>query len=388
MVAMMILVILGGGVMTSFWIFFRTYETDRDYTEAREEIEYAFQLLGHDFTNISLGMPNNKVGSGDFSEAFRGIDTAADASGKSPIMYFMGARLARWGGPILLRWHPSGNPDYFNDSHKVTATVNYGGRNVYIGNELIYATAIPAMVEKGGTRSVIKMRPNVNVGRRTKGEQLTIPLLQGKEAVDALLNYRDDGRTAGIANGRDSQRSPRSWIVLPGLQIPLLIQGWNVNGTVVGDPPDVNNALKVTIAPYSDPAGDIEHVGMLGGLEEIYLVKAARIFVNGNRQLVQEIYGDNFANVSGETSVGSTLNFLAENIGGAVFIFDPAARTLTMHLAAMGADPHPERGAAGVQPATWPIISSDSTVNNNIVLSGDILERRLVVGSRTWRIRN
>lgn len=386
MVAMMVLFLLGGAVITSFWVFVRSYETDRDYTEAREEIEYTFQRLGRDFTNISLGMPNNKVGSGDFSEAFRGVD-----DNRSPIMFFMGHKFARWGGPILLRWHPSDDPDYFNDNPgnpKVQEPVSYDSKNVYVGNELIYATAIPAMVEKGGVRSVIKMQPNVNIGRRVQGDTLTIPLLQGEEAIDALLAYRDEGRDAGIVLGRDNQRSPRSWIVLPGLQIPLLIEGWSKGNAVTGEAPEVGNALRAIIAPYSDPDGDIEHIGMLGGLEEVYLVKVARIFVNGSRQLVQEIYGDDFAETIGDMSRDSTLNFLAENIAGAVFIFDPEARTLTMHLAAMGTAADPAQGAARVQPAAWPVISSDSTVNDNITLPDDILDHRLVVGSRTWRIRN
>lgn len=380
MVAMVIMFLIGGTAITSFWIFWSAYQTDRDYVEAREEMEFTFQLIGRDFTNISLGMPNNKAGSGDFSETFRGA-----TSNDSPIMHFMGRAGESWGGPIMLRWHPSGGPDYFDESHVVKNTVTLGSNDVYIGDELMYATAIPALTGSGTNRSVLKV-DKTNVGKFNNGNNLVFPIIQ-TGGVDTLVGYRDEGRLAGIVAGNTTQRSARAWVVLPGLQIPLRVNGWVTgSGTSVGNSSSAtNNTLTLSIAPFST----LEHVGMLGGFEEIHLVKAARVFVNSNHQLVQEIYGDNFNDApTAETATSSTLRLLAENVAGVVFIFDPSGRALTMHIATMGAEVHPERGAAHTQPATWPVVDGNPTVNNKIALSGDVLQRRLVVGSRTWRIRN
>ena len=378
MVAMMVLFLIGGTALISFWVFWGAHQMDSDYVQAREEIEYAFQVLGRDFTNISLGMPNNREGNGNFSEAFRGID-----EDNSPIMFFMGEDGADWGGPILLRWHPASNmPEYFDSGrirHAVTETVNHGGNDVFIGDELIYTAAIPATSLTPGTSvtgSILKVNaptPAPNNEEPLQGILFTFPLIQTNGVTD-LNNYTDEGRPAAIINDSLSQRNPRSWVTFPGLALPLLVRGWNTG----------SNTLQLVVAPHSRKA-NLPHGG-ISGFEEIYLVKAARVFVNGRNQLVQEIYGDDFNDSPAlETAASSFVRILAENIAGVVFMFDPAGRTLTMHIAAMGVSPRPATGAAVVQPPNWPIVSEDA---NNSLLSDDALERRIVVGNRTWRIRN
>ena len=386
LISVMIIFIIGATAMTMFWVIWASYWGDRDYIDAREEVEFAFQLLARDMTNISLGMPNNREGSGDFSESFRG-DGGNDAN--SPIMFFMGQDGAEWGGPILLRWHPDGNPDYFNNSHRVTTTINYANNDVYVGNELIYATAIPATFTMGGVRSTLKVSAD-NVGNFSNGDTRTFTILQ-EEGVENLVAYNagiDDGRHAEIIAGNTTQRNPNSWLVLPGLQLPLRIDGWRINSSSsAGAAPAIDNSLQLTVAPNSS----LPLTGTLGGLEEIYLVKAARIFVNENRQLVQEIYGENFDDVpsGSETATRSTVRRLADNVADVVFIFDPAMRTLTMHIAVFGNEVEPigGGGARGVQPALWPV-TGDTATDDNIALPDELLQRRIVIGSRTWRIRN
>ena len=376
-VAMMVFFLIGGTALISFWIFWSAHQMDRDYVQAREEIEYAFQVLGRDFTNISLGMPNNREGNGNFSEAFRGID-----EDNSPIMFFMGEDGADWGGPILLRWHPTSNmPEYFDGGrirHAVTETVNHGGNDVFIGDELIYAAAIPAtsLTSSGASvnGSILKVDDAMLSGERDvpiNGRQFPFTLIQTNGVTD-LVNYTEEGRHAGIINDSLSQRNPRSWVTFPGLALPLRVRGWDTG----------SNTLQLAVAPNSRK----ELFGILSGFEEIYLVKAARVFVNSQNQLVQEIYGDDFNDSPAfETAVSSFVRILAENIASVVFMFDPAGRTLTMYVAAMGVSPNPATGAAIVQPPNWPIVSEDA---NNSLLPDDTLERRIVVGSRTWRVRN
>ena len=365
--AVMIFVILGGAVITSFWLFWNAYYSDRDYVTAREEIEYAFQILGRDVTNISVGMPNNRSTSGDFSESFRGSDSMAGNPGDSdyPIMFYMGEQNAAWGGPIAMT---SDNTDW------VTETVKYSNTDVYAGAEMVYATGIPVWGEHNGMRSVLKVDAT-NSNRYVSGNTNITFTLQQDNGVRQLQDHREDRREAGVRIGPTND--PRSWMLLPGLQLPLLVTGLDIGA----------NTVTAQIAPHSK----LSLAGTLGGFEEIYLIKAARVFVNENHQLVQEIFGEdisNFGNGTIETSSTSTVRILAENIAGVAFFFDPAGRTLTMHIAAFGSQLDPTGGGAGgVQPAGWPL-TDDSTVNSRISLPTELLNRRIVLGSRVWRIRN
>ena len=367
MTAVMIFVILGGAIITSFWLFWNTYYSDRDYVNAREEIEYAFQVLGRDVTNISVGMPNNRSTSGDFSESFRGSDPAAGnpGDGDYPIMFYMGEQNTAWGGPIAMT---SDNTDW------VTETVKYSGTDVYAGAEMVYVAGIPAWGEHNGVRSVLKVDATNSDRYVSSNTDITFTLQQDN-GVRQLQDYREEGRAAGVRAA--SANDPRSWMLLPGLQLPLLVTGLDTGA----------NTLTARIAPYSK----LSRAGTLGGFEEIYLVKAARVFVNENRQLVQEIFGEdigNFGSGTAEASPTSTVRILAENIARVAFFFDPAGRTLTMHIAAFGSQLDPTGGGAGgVQPTGWPL-TDDSTVNSRISLPTELLNRRIVLGSRVWRIRN
>ena len=111
--------------------------------------------------------------------------------------------------------------------------------------------------------------------------------------------------------------------------------------------------------------------GILYGYEEIHRVRAARLYADtAKKQLIQEVYDDKADNPK--------TNILARSIAAVRFKFDPAARLLTMYVAGIGSQVG-GIAATGV-PANWPGSKNDFTP--------DDLQRRILVESITWRIRN
>ena len=385
LITMLILLVIGAAVLTAFWVFWGAYYTNRDHTDAREEMEYAFQILGADITNVGLGMPNNKRGDGDFSEAFRG--SGNPALGNSPVMWIMGERGKAWGGPIMLRWHPEDDAtDYGNEDRKVRETVAYGDRQVYVGNELFYTLSVPVAVTDGAEPSVLKVGDG-RTGRFQRGDIAVFTPLQ-ENGVRALVDFNDGGRPAGIVAGNDTQRSVRSWLAIPGLNVPLLVEGWIDDvGVSEGNPApsSPNNSLTLRLAPWSG----VNLAGVLGGYEELRAVKSVRVFRNARGELVQEVFGDDYEpGGDAPTSPSSYTQVIANGVSGVVFVFDPVGRTLEMHLATRGYEGEPATGGAGgVQPPAWPV-TGDASVNGKIALPDEDLGRRILTGSRIWRIRN
>jgi hypothetical protein len=131
------------------------------------------------------------------------------------------------------------------------------------------------------------------------------------------------------------------------------------------------NYIDLRLAPYSTK--DMQ--GILGGYEELYVIQACRLYVNTDRELVQEIFGSDYTS---NVATANTIEILARNVAGMFFRFDQENRLLTMYLAIMGEEINPVSGA-GVPPA-WPSFAPP--------LPPEVRRRRVEAQSMTWRIRN
>ena len=67
LIALIIVGIVGGSIFVALYSFFESYGHTEDYATAREEIEGAFQDLSLTFSNVGMGMPNNRDGRGSFA---------------------------------------------------------------------------------------------------------------------------------------------------------------------------------------------------------------------------------------------------------------------------------------------------------------------------------
>lgn len=382
LITLLILAAFGGVAVAALWMFIGGYSQSSDYVTARQELEMAFQRVGDEITNIALGMPNNRQGDGDFAESFR---AASSPESRSPVMGMMGRMGEAWGGPLTLRLHPDDDaPDYANESLIVKKTLSYGSANVYVGDELLYAWAVPATIGSGRDAARIKVG-NQQVGEFSQGDARVFTVDQ-PGALQALADFRYKYRPAGIVAGNGTPVSPRSWIVFPGLHVPLLIEGWrDAAGNTRGGPEATSgvNTLTLRMAPGSR----IKFNSFLSGFEEIHLVQACRIYVNKEGDLVQETYnGDYRTTGKAPNAAGSHVDTLAHNVANVCFMFEPEGRLLTMYLAVRGGDADPIGGGGGA-PSGWPSVPDPET-NSKIRLPVDDSSRRVLIGSRTWRIRN
>ncbi len=381
LISVVIMTLLGGAAIASFWLLLGVFSQTEDRTGAREEIEFVFQTIGREVTNISLGMPNNRGGKGTFAESFRGRNG-------SPIMAQMGNLNEDWGGPVTIGLQPPLTGNNYGDAGKVKTRVSFNGSQVAIGTVLFYAWGVPMTTTISNVTSVLKANSK-NWGpfgtNGTAPETLVFELVQA-QGVQALIDFQYDGRPSGIVAGNNSQVAMRSWVVFPTLRIPMIVEGWVTHAGATGGAPLAGsppNSVTMTAAPGSRKALS----GFLSGFDEFHSVQACRIFLNDRAELVQEIYGSNFLPDSGAVfSKSSTVKVLAHNIAGVCFVYDSERRLLTMYIAARGVTSLDEEDR-NAQPHSWPVVS-DQDVNNRIKLSSDDMTYRVLVESKTWRIRN
>ena len=353
--------ILGGVAVAALWLFSGIFSQTDDYTSARQDTEYVFQTIGRQFSNIGLGMPNNRSQEGTFAASFRGL------GGSHPVMEQMGDRAGNnieWGGPVALGKVNLGN--VYDGSYMVQSTTTMpDGRDVYVGPELFYAWAVPTgvMVRAQRTDPLDAAKRTGWVGKVGTSQDITFEMLE-PGGVASLIGFEYDRQPAGIVAGNGINM--RSWIVFPTFRIPMLVR--NIDAA--------NNRIRVTVAPGSDSRhyNPLVLEGMLAGFEEIHMPQAARIYVRDN-QLIQEIFRDNFLSAS-----NSVRNVLARNVLAVYFKFDPEARLLTMYIAMRGSDPLPVGKKPGM-PEKWPSFAAS-------VLDSKDLRYRILVESMTWRIRN
>lgn len=394
-IAMVVVMMIGVVVFTSLFLFFNSYAQSRDYVVAREAMEFAFWNIDKEFTNIGLGLPNNRTGNSDFSNAFR---AKASPATYSPLMYHMGAvTSADWGGPIMLAKRKNdGEPNYTDtvpgNTYKVATTVTYEGAEVYAGNEILYTWTEPVFVGTGADRTPVKV-DNTNVGRAETDELFVFPLLRSTDApLDALINFRfpDSNTPAGIAHhSGTSELGTRNWVAFPNFHLPLRVEGWETStGTKVGTVG--GSSVKCSLTLRTAPGATLDLASYLSGFEEVRLVKSARIFLNKEGQLLQEIYGDSFATNTGDASVGrrssaSIIRLLAEDVADVRFIYNKELRSLTMFLAMAGHHENLTRqNRSAFSADSWPNITGMDPLPAEY---GDG-RRRVIVGQRTWRIRN
>lgn len=356
LITIVISVIIGGVAVTALWLFLGTYTQSNEYAVAREELEFAYQMMGKEITNIAHGLPNNKSDEndkkGDFSESFKGNPTI----NSHPVMYYMGELGEPWGGPILL----------LKSGDKVEDTDDLDDdTEVYAGNEIYYTWSMPVTIKKG-TETVNLKVSEQHDGTFTSGfPGKTFTLLQD-DGVDYLVNYKFRGEDAGVLLGDTSQRNPRSWVTFPGLHVPMLVT--NLNSAA--------NTITLAMAPYSS----MSFTGFLAGLEDVCIIRTSHVYVNERHELIHELVFDGSYDGSSYTPTSVSRMVLANNVVGACFTFDRKGRALTAYLA-IKCDERNSKAATGAQPIGWPNLA-------DFRLDPDDLNYRIVMESRTWRIRN
>jgi prepilin-type N-terminal cleavage/methylation domain-containing protein len=343
LISMVIVAILGGAVVMVLWVFFNVFSQTEDYGSSRQEIEFAIQVLGREITNVSLGMPNNKLGNGQdsFAESFRRSETPSEMN---PIMEQMGDSSLmnrEWGGPITLA--SGDNP--LSLANKVKDTTKVNGVDEYVGTCLYYAWGVPTGLRVNKDQT----------GEFRSGESRTFTILE-PDGVDRLRSFQYEGRAVGILDAAEGKNSARCWMLFPTLRVPMLIRSIS------------RNTVTVELMPSVVGRG-----GHLGGLEEIYLAQVRRLYVNEAKELVQEDMGGDFTDASTRNS-----RVLAHNIAAVGFTYDRASRVLSMYIAARGANP--TATSANGNPAGWP--------EEFPPLSAEDLRYRIVVENLAWRIRN
>lgn len=371
LIAVIITTLLGGIAVTVMWLFFGTFSQVDDHSSSTQEMEFAFQVLGRQFTHIALGMPNSRVASvspdlalSTFSESFR-TNTGA---GNHPIMELMGRfpHPGRNSGPLVIgkaHTYKPGEAGWIVDQETTLGTATG-----FSGPTLYYTWAVP-MTSGGSTLKVD--RSAARTGWQN-GEAGTFTLLQ-PGGVTGMVNFHSDGVPAGVTSSGDFDT--RSWIVFPTLRIPMLVTGIH----------EAQNRITVVLAPGIRATTNLTMTGTLGGLEDIHLVRSARVYVNDRKELVQEFYeGQDYTTTPGRREV------LAHNISSVFFFYDPARRLLTMYVAARGS----ERQSSALSAGLWPPSSEDfggagwPDTFSEIRLSSEDSQYRVLVGERTWRIRN
>jgi hypothetical protein len=341
----------------------KAYEQTDDHITASYEMEYAWNELRPQFTNIGLGMPNNSALTGSFNISFTG--PGAD----QPIMAYMGdiTRTNKdWGGPVTLGIRGAHN-DPTNSDNMVTARNTDG---VFAGEELFYAWAVPTneRLAKSSEWSAIGSATSFSSGNADS--EIAFRFLDTGDSITRLKSFSYNGRHIGIS---DDNRGADigSWILFPSFKIPLLIDSIGVE------------TLTVRVSPYSffntsltaPRSNSVNLEGTMNGLEEIHLLQAACLFTENGR-LVQRIYGKSISDFTDKV--------LAVNVLGTYFVFDDVRRLLTVYIAARGNSrsvvPHDAN-------SNYLALRLPDFVPGNFIASAD-MGFRILVESVTWRIRN
>jgi hypothetical protein len=345
---MAIVAILGGAIITIWWVFFDVFSQTEDYGGTRQEVEFIIQVLGREITNVSLGMPNNKLGNGrdSFAEAFRRSDVFSEMN---PIMEQMGDSSLtnrEWGGPITL----ASSDDPPSVANKIQHTTIVNGVDVYVGTCLYYAWGVPTGLRVNKDQT----------GEFKSGQSRTFTIIE-PDGMERLRAFQYEGRASGILDVTEGKNSARCWMLFPTLRIPMLIRSIS------------ENTVTVELTPSITGRG-----GHLGGLEEIYLTQVRRLYVNSAKELVQEDMGGDFMDASTRNP-----RVLARNIAAVGFTYDRSTRIVSMYIAVRGANPKTiSVSVNGVYdgPTGWP--------EEFPPLSAEDLQYRIVVENLVWRIRN
>lgn len=337
LIAIIVVAIVGGSVISALSSFFLSYAHTEDYTVAREEIENAFQTLSVQIGNAGLGMPNNREGKGSFAMAF----AAADGSAKprASVMSLMGEKGKAWGGPVTVA-----KGDIAEESKRVTVPDADGS---YSGPELYYAWSVPS-------GELIRSVQNRKMGK--------------PQVVSDFMHYDVLSEDTGYWSGETLQLKPLKtgggpmvsrdvWVVLPSFGAPLWVRD------------SLSSHIDVSVAP-----GSVKQKVLLGGIilgfEEVHRVRAARLRVDSGN-LVQDLYD------APPQARPSRTRVLAHNVVGTWFRFNPETRILQFSLAVRGLNAD-ARGASGRRPLGWPNGAPDI----------EDKQHRILVESMTWRIRN
>ena len=333
LIAIIIVGIVGASVFAALYSFFESYGHTEDYATAREEIEGAFQDLSIVFSNVGLGMPNNRDDGGSFAVAF----SANDNTPKASVMSLMGEKGAAWGGPVTVATGELPG--------KAVKTLDGG---YYSGPELYYAWAMPTGVLVSS-----------DFGRRMK-KPSTLSTLENYNVLSDDRGYwSGDSLHLKMIGGGAVPVSADGWIVFPSFGAPLWVRANTAGHTAVSVAPGAHKK-KVLLG------------GVLYGMEEVHRVRAARLRV-ASGDLIQELYETPPQNRP------SRVRVLARNIVGAWFRFNPKDRILTFSLAARGLNVTLAERASGVRPRGWPAGAPNIREGRN---------HRILVESMTWRIRN
>lgn len=368
MIVIIIVALVGGVAVESFYVTFLSYRQTEDYIIAAEEVEYAMATLRPQFTNIGLGMPNNSEGEGYFPIMFTGPE------GNHPIMGYMGARSILipkdWGGPVTLGKGDAHNNITNNDSAYFVTERNNSG--VFEGRELFYAWAVPTGVRINKQVQKYFCSENKDNDSPTREFELLEP-----GDAQRLRDFNVDlGRVIGLSN-QNRGGNIRSWFLFPSFKIPLLLDdGYSVVDTT-------NNKIFASVSPYIGDhpivadSGDTKFEGNLFGFEEVHLVQAACIFSNGD-ELIQRIYGEGIDSYMDIT--------LATNVLGVYFVFDDERRILTMYTVTRGNN-HGESTEV-YNRAYLRTKLPDYAPDDFIISVNRNNDYRILVENMTWRIRN
>lgn len=341
LLAMIVVGIASGAVTAAFLSFWNSYNQTEDYAVSREGIEKVFQTLSAQFANVGLGMPNNRGGEGLFSSAFAGDGNEPASS----VMSLMGTAGQDWGGPLTVA-----SGDISGSSGRITETDADGN---YSGPELYYAWSMPLGEILSSDIRIV----GSDAGMRKPGNSFSDFTNYQALSQDAGFWTGDILLLKSVSGGGLSNVAGNMWLTFPSLGVPLWVRS---NG---------DDGAEVAVTPGA-LHNEVLFGGSLYGLEEVHVVRAARLrVVNGD--LVQEIY---------ETPPQSTpdrTRVLARRIAGLWFQFDPENRVLRMSVAAQGVheDPH---FSSGPRPGGWPDGAPD--------IEG--ARSRILVENMSWRIRN
>ncbi|MDR1875150.1 MAG: type II secretion system GspH family protein [Synergistaceae bacterium] len=357
---MLVVGIIGAAVTGSMWALFAMFSQTTDYASTNQELESIFQVIGAQVTNAGLGMPNNRVGKGSFAASFF-------SPGDPPIMAFMGADGADWGGPVTLAAN-TGLNDLDSVSGPFLRTRNVtlpGGLTVYGGPVMYYAWSVPAGVRIRGVDVA-------GGGEIEKGTAVILSFASGD--MDALESFYYNGRNIGISTLNSPattvpDASTRRWITFPTVRVPFWLRGWNNNGRPEAGGSSGSDTAHTVMAPESP----VNFTRVLSNYEEVHLVQVCRVYLDGEN-LVQEFFDTGYA-----LSGNRVRNVLASGVVGLYFTFDPSRRLVTMYVAARGADGNPV-GRLASSPRDWPSFAPP-------IASVD-RRYRLLTGTMTWRIRN
>lgn len=341
LMSMVIVAMVGGFLVTAFKLMLISYRQTDDHITSRYEIEFAINAVRPEFSNISLGMPNGKYGSGSFSKSFGGTTY-------KPIMAYMGDGATSWGGPITLARGNAYNHSAAGLDNLVTSPVS--GTDEYVGDVLFYAWAVPT-----GERIAY---PENGVGLISGDTDINIAF-QRAGAVDRLLNFQAEGHNIGIiAGGSNNGENLRSWLLLPSFRVPLFVKSVN----------SADNKISVKISP-----GAQEFSGVINGYEEVHLIQVGCVYArDGN--LIRRVY---------ETLGSYSEKSIATNISAVCFSFNDTSRILTMYVASFG-------NSFGDVDANMPadVFQSRWSPHMPINIRSADVGRRFLIESMTWRIKN